>query len=264
MINANWYSLQNVLGNAVKFTKNGSIKIYTHFSVVDESVIVTTEIANTGIGITPAAIDSVFQPFVQADASTTRLYGDTGLGLSIAQKYARLMGESIKMSSEPGCGTRVEISLCLPMAQPSSHRGPAGSKIQRNSSDLQRRDDIFRKDVHILLVEDNKVIQKVVLTFLHKLGFVQAICANNGVEAVDYIRKALESNDKAKTPLPDVILMDCQMPLLNGYDATKQLRSQYRFHGPIIALTASAIKGDRAKCIDAGMVSVLPNPHCKY
>ena len=264
MINANWYSLQNVLGNAVKFTKNGSIKIYTHFSVVDESVIVTTEIANTGIGITPAAIDSVFQPFVQADASTTRLYGGTGLGLSIAQKYARLMGESIKMSSEPGCGTRVEISLCLPMAQPSSHRGPARSKIQRNSSDLQRRDDIFRKDVHILLVEDNKVIQKVVLTFLHKLGFVQAICANNGVEAVDYIRKALASNDKAKTPLPDVILMDCQMPLLNGYDATKQLRSQYRFHGPIIALTASAIKGDRAKCIDAGMVSVLPNPHCKY
>ena len=212
----------------------------------------TIDIVDTGIGIDSQTMAILFRPFVQADQSDTRVYGGTGLGLSIARKFAQLMGGNVVLESEKDKGTRARISLELDLLSSNIStitQGRKSTQIGKDRPGLEATKD----DRHVLVVEDNKINERVLQFHLNRLGFKHNAFAENGAEAVAYVKSSLEDKDD-KIPVPDIILMDCQMPVLDGYKATQLIRTQLGFDRPIIALTASAIQGDREKCIAAGMV----------
>ncbi|KAG4439440.1 hypothetical protein IFR05_005087 [Cadophora sp. M221] len=257
--------LGNLVSNSLKFTKKGSITIGAKAEWETESAAhLNFWIEDTGIGIPAQQIHKLFKPFSQADASTSRKYGGSGLGLSICKSLVESMGGSIKLKSTENVGTVVSFSLTLPKADPgsddelhnilrtrsvSSAKGPAG---YFDFSDLPPL------EVRVCIAEDNLVNQKVALQFLKKLNFKGVDTYSNGLEAVKGIRKmAIEGRPY------HMILMDVQMPVLDGYEATKLLRKD-----PdemvrtilVIALTASAIEGDREKCLASGMNDYLAKP----
>ncbi|KAL5318962.1 hypothetical protein ACEPPN_014030 [Leptodophora sp. 'Broadleaf-Isolate-01'] len=257
--------LGNLVSNSLKFTKKGSITIGAKAEWETESAThLNFWIEDTGIGIPTQQIHKLFKPFSQADTSTSRKYGGSGLGLSICKSLVESMGGSIKLKSTENVGTIVSFSLTLPKADPgsddelhnilrtrsvSSAKGPAG---YLDFSDLPPL------EVRVCIAEDNLVNQKVALQFLKKLNFKGVDTYSNGLEAVEGIRKM------AKEGRPyHMILMDVQMPVLDGYEATKLLRKD-----PdemvrtilVIALTASAIEGDREKCLASGMNDYLAKP----
>lgn len=249
---ADHHSLQNILGNAIKFTQTGSITMQTECVIMGSLAKLTIDIIDTGIGIDSQTMAILFRPFVQADQSDTRVYGGTGLGLSIARNFAQLMCGDVVLESEKEKGIRARISLQLDLIASNV------STIIQNRNSIQTSKDqpdieATKHDRHVLVVEDNKINERVTQFHLNRLGFKHNIFAENGAEAVAYIKSSLEDRND-KIPIPDIILMDCQMPVLDGYKATQLLRTQLGFDRPIIALTASVIQGDKEKCIAAGMV----------
>ena len=237
----------NLIGNALKFTEQGGVRV--HLSRVGkptERLRVT--VTDTGIGISPNAVKRLFNPFTQADESTSRRYGGTGLGLAISKRLVELMGGSIGCDSTPGAGSTFwfELPLQLPHATadlPPKARPPAG---RTEDSDLIEQRSRFR----VLLAEDSAVNRLVVLTQLEQLGY-QTSAAHDGAEVL-----ALLAHQEV-----DLILMDCHMPELNGFETTERLRRQERFAKlPVIALTARALQGDREKCLAAGMNDYLAKP----
>lgn len=250
--------LNNLVGNAIKFTEQGAIDVLATVASETEhsGMILSCEIRDTGIGIASETIASLFNPFTQADASTTRRYGGSGLGLAIVHQLCQLMHGSVHASSELGVGSCFKFLLPLNASRQNVGReevlaeSPDASRSQGhtvdNSLNIQRR---------ILLVEDNPVNQLVAKELLQHLGFDSAT-AVNGVEAIDHLLD--------KTASFDLILMDCQMPEMDGYEATLKIREglageHYR-DIPIIALTANAMKGDREKCMSFGMNDYLSKP----
>ena len=225
----------------------------TECVIIGSHAKLTIDITDTGIGIDTQTMAVLFRPFVQADQSDTRVYGGTGLGLSIARKFAQLMGGNVVLESEKNKGTRARISLELDLVFT-----PLSTIVQDRKTIQASKDrpgiEVNRDTQHVLVVEDNKINQRVLQFHLHRLGFKHNTFAENGAEAVAYVKSSLEDKED-KIPVPDVILMDCQMPVLDGYKATQLLRRELGFDRPIIALTASAIQGDREKCLAAGMVS---------
>jgi PAS domain S-box-containing protein len=227
----------NFISNAIKFTHEGSVTVmllpsptYSHG--------VWIGVQDTGIGVPEDKQQSLFEAFTQADASTTRKYGGTGLGLAISKKLVELMGGRIGVESEVGVGSLFYVDLPLPAAQP-----PQTAPCEP-TADLP---EAF-PDKRILLVEDNEVNRKVATRLLAKLQ-LQVDIAVNGLEAVQ----------KATETAYDLILMDCQMPEMDGYEATRTLRQQ-GVQTPIIALTANALEGDREKCLACGMNDYLSKP----
>jgi len=202
------------------------------------SVWLRFAVQDTGIGIPPDKQASIFEAFTQADSSTTRKYGGTGLGLAICKRLAELMGGRIGVESEPGKGSTFYVDLPLPVAK-ISRTGATETNSALPDIPAGKR---------ILLVEDNEINRKVALRMVSKLGLVVETAAN-GVEAVQ----------KATTHAYDLILMDCQMPEMDGYEATRHLRAR-GVHTPIIALTANALEGDREKCLACGMDDYLAKP----
>lgn len=256
-----------MITNAIKFTATGYVKLRASYERHEDTAKVVAIVEDTGIGIDGDTLERLFKPFVQADQSTTRIYGGSGLGLSIARKMAQSMGGDVTLESVKGKGTKAIITLKLQFPSESARNNLTGSRTASDKSthsqqdgQVQQRSGKAAEDVRILLVEDNLVNKKVVQAHLDKLGFRRIDWVRNGAEAVEYMRNAMR-DDAASSPAadlparPDIILMDCQMPVLDGYDATRKLRDELEFEGPIVALTASAIEGDRQKCIDAGMVS---------
>jgi PAS domain S-box-containing protein len=229
--------LVNLLGNALKFTEAGSIVLETRATQLGGSQLVEFTVADTGIGIPPDVLPHLFQRFVQADSSTSRKFGGTGLGLSIVQQLVALMGGSVRVHSAPGEGSRFVVTLPLAQAQEPE---PA-SAWQALPEPVQR--------ARILVAEDNTTNQVVAFGMLRKLGFDEVRLASNGIEA---FQLAMDE------PF-DVILMDCQMPEMDGYEATRRLRAAGCL-APIVAMTANAIKGDRERCIEAGMNDYLTKP----
>lgn len=228
----------NFVSNAIKFTHEGTVTVMLLPSpTYPQGAWIGVQ--DTGIGIPEENQAMLFEAFTQADTSTTRKYGGTGLGLAISKKLVEMMGGRIGVESEVGVGSMFYIDLPLPAAQP-----PHGAPSEPTTA----LPEAFLEGKRILLVEDNEVNRKVATRMLAKLQ-LQVEIAVNGREAV---QKATES-------AYDLILMDCQMPEMDGYEATRTLR-QRGVPTPIIALTANALEGDREKCLACGMNDYLSKP----
>lgn len=229
--------LVNLLGNALKFTHSGWIGLDVR-SRNDESVsIIEFVVTDTGVGIPADVLPQLFTRFMQADSSTSRRFGGTGLGLAIVRQLTDLMGGSVRAASVAGKGSRFTVTLpVLPTQEP-----PAATSWQDLAPATQ--------SARVLVVEDNPTNQVVAFGMLRKLGYEDVSIASDGAEAVVM----------AQRQDFDLVLMDCQMPEMDGYEATRRLRAA-GFTAPIVAMTANAIKGDRERCIAAGMNDYLTKP----
>ncbi len=237
--------LNNLLSNAVKFTEKGEIKVDVNvIEKGDEKIYVKIDVSDTGIGISSEYLKNIFESFTQAGNDTVRRFGGTGLGLSITKRLIELQGGSIDVESTPRKGSvfHVEIPYL-----------PANSKNtglpKNNNTDINfDRDGIENKK--ILVVEDNLVNQRVLTSVLQKLK-VRWHIANNGKEAIDN----LESGSTY-----DLIIMDLQMPVMNGFEATEYIRKKLKINTPVIAMTASTLRNERVKCFDVGMNEYVAKP----
>lgn len=261
--------LGNLVSNSLKFTENGSITIgaRTDWETNDE-VKLTFWVKDTGIGIPPQQLVKLFKPFSQADASTARKYGGSGLGLSICKSLIEsMMGGKIELVSTEGQGTTARFTVTFSKAKEAAvgdcqtgSESVASRAVEPERSNTPYADfsHISRSDLRICIAEDNPVNQKIAVQFMQKLGFKYVDAYDNGLEAVEGMRA------KSKEGMPyHIILMDVQMPVLDGYDATKLLRKDPdpAVRGIlVIAMTASAIQGDREKCLESGMNDYLAKP----
>ena len=235
--------LQNFVSNAIKFTEQGSVKISISGSKMrGDSASIMVQVSDSGIGIDQGVQDKLFADFTQIDSSTTRKFGGTGLGLAICKQLITLMGGEVGVTSTPNKGATFWFTLNLDI----NHQQYEQKKELHNTTTKE----LLTGDV--LLVEDNAVNQLVAKAILQKFGITPSI-ANDGLEAIQ----------KVKTTQFDLILMDCQMPVLDGFEATakiRQLEQQSNKHTPIIALTANAHDKDRERCLEAGMDDYLSKP----
>lgn len=246
----------NLVSNAIKFTSEGEVAVCLETKELEDSaVLLKCSVRDTGVGIPPDKFESVFNLFNQLDSSTTRKHGGTGLGLAISRKLVELMGGSIDFTSDVGKGSefRFVVRCARSAEKPSTTPGtsakvPAGAGANRSSETLDS------SEVHILLAEDNVVNQQVGVGLLKKLGYPNVDVVVNGKEAV----RALEN---ARYHL---VLMDVQMPELDGLEATRIIRdpsSEVLDHDvPIVALTAHAMQGDCDTCLQAGMNDYISKP----
>ena len=238
--------LNNLISNALKFTEIGQVVVHCEKSTINNTELVLRFLVkDTGIGISKETIQKLFQPFSQADASTTRKFGGTGLGLSITKHLVEQMGGSVGVESELDKGSTFWFSLPFKL----------GLKTLNVSSDSYHQTTTpfeAATSARILLAEDNLINQKIVTKMLQKLNYrVDAV--DNGKQALDALRE-----------IPyDLILMDCQMPEIDGYETSRRIRLQKDLAYssiPIIAITANAMKGDKEKCLDAGMNDYIIKP----
>jgi len=236
--------LVNLCGNAVKFTERGSVTVSVDAAQVESCrTKLRLEVRDTGVGIPADRVHALFKPFSQVDASTTRRYGGTGLGLSIVRRLAELMGGEAGVESSAGVGSTFWFTACFEVA----------SEQSANVVDTVSVPTVLsaKAGKRILLAEDNVVNEKVATRFLERLGYV-VHAVPNGREAVDAWARGGY----------DLVLMDCQMPVLDGYAATREIRA--RENGgpriPIVALTANAMKKDELECRQAGMDDHLAKP----
>ncbi|MCC6640632.1 MAG: response regulator, partial [Deltaproteobacteria bacterium] len=233
--------LLNLLGNAIKFTKAGRVTLRVdRDSRPEDALRIRFEVSDTGPGIAEEIQPHLFQEFTQADASTTRRFGGTGLGLAISKRLTELMGGEIGLRSRVGVGSTFWMTLPL----------SAAKAIEREDHD-RTEPSMGALGLHVLVAEDNAVNRRLALALLQKLG-CRADAVSNGREAVD----------AAQRTAYDVVLMDCQMPEMDGYEATREIR---RLEGttrrtPIVALTANALRGDRERCLEAGMEDYVSKP----
>jgi signal transduction histidine kinase/DNA-binding NarL/FixJ family response regulator/HPt (histidine-containing phosphotransfer) domain-containing protein len=238
--------IANLISNAIKFTAAGEVSVRV-------SVVAQTEaevelcicVQDTGVGIAPQAQARIFEHFGQADGSTSRDYGGTGLGLAIAKRLIELMGGGIRVESAPDRGAKFYVELRLPRVS-GGYRPVAPLEHERTATRLRG---------HLLLVENNAINQRVATAMIERIG--PSVClAINGADAVEKICEQAF----------DLVLMDCQMPVMGGLEATRRIRAweAMQAHGrravPIIALTANAMAGDREACVAAGMSDYLTKP----
>lgn len=232
--------LLNLVGNALKFTERGEVAIEARWQVLDRQLIwLTCTVRDTGIGIDSNRLEMMFVAFQQADNTISRRYGGTGLGLSIARTLAERMGGQLRGESREGLGSTFTLEMplalastpaTLPVAPQDSATGKGGGRV--------------------LLVEDNPVNQSVIEAMLRSLGFEVSL-AMDGAQAVDLVGQQRFT----------AVLMDCRLPHVDGYEATRRIRQLPGSAGlPIIALTASALQGDRERCLAAGMNDYLSKP----
>ena len=241
--------LINLIGNAIKFSEVGSVQLVTRFVGDGPEPLIQFDLVDTGIGMTAQQVAGLFQPFTQADASTTRKYGGTGLGLTISQRLAELLGGEITViETAAGAGTRMRVSVptgSLDGVKMIEDPMAATVVTPTAAGDAARTDERPLAACHILLAEDGPDNQRLIVHMLKKAG-AQVTVVENGSLVVDV---ALGARNDAR-PF-DVILMDMQMPVIDGYRATRLLR-QKGYTAPIVALTAHAMASDREKCIQAG------------
>lgn len=239
--------LMNLLSNAIKFTDKGEVAVHAESLGEDENTVkVRFSIRDTGIGIKKNVVNALFQPFAQADGSTTRKYGGTGLGLSICKGLVELMGGQIGFESIHGEGSTFWFTV--PLAK--SKEKP--QHISQSNQSISGQHSRLEAPHPVLLAEDNPLLQDLALRQLRKLG-LHAQAVSNGRAAVEAI----------KTGSYSVILMDCQMPDMDGFEATSAIRKLEKDtgkHVPIIAMTASAMKQDRDNCMSSGMDDYLSKP----
>lgn len=239
--------LLSILNNAIKFTIQGGIQIKAQVVSQDKEYYLVTSIADTGIGIDREKIDSIFAPFTQGDSSFSRHYGGTGLGLYVCRKQVELMNGQIRVESEKGLGTVFHIRI------------PVVLNNQRASSDGHTQPQIISNvcnnllafnPVQVLLVEDNRVNRRIVSQMLISYGF-EVTTAQHGLECLRLMQNRIF----------DVVLMDMQMPVMDGYDATRLIcQDPDMGQVPVIAMTAHALAGDREKCFQCGCSDYIAKP----
>ncbi|CAN5683661.1 response regulator [soil metagenome] len=246
--------LLNLIGNAIKFTDKGSIHVKVTEVGDDGAIVIRVE--DSGIGIDPAEANRIFEPFVQADNSSRRRFGGTGLGLSISRRICRAMGGDISCTSVQGKGSTFICTLALERkaAPVAVVRPPLMlEELVGGEPDVER--PLMRLTGRILLAEDNEVNAIVAHAILDQFG-VLVERARNGYEVLE---RACTITNR-----PDLILMDCQMPEMDGYEASEKIREFEARHRlsrlPIVALTANALSHDRERCLEAGMDTYLSKP----
>jgi signal transduction histidine kinase/CheY-like chemotaxis protein len=239
--------LNNLLSNAIKFTESGSVIVECDLDTFDDHLRLSVVVTDTGIGVSEGSIPYLFDSFSQADMSTTRNFGGTGLGLAITKQLCELMGGGVTAKSQLGKGSAFQFSVQLDSPTPTTsleekHSTP--SPLANLSS------------LRVLLVEDNLINQEVMIAILKNLG-VNVDVANDGVEALTVLARSQSARF-------DLMLMDCQMPNMDGYEATRRIRAgdagELFSTTPIIALTANTMNSEREKCLDAGMNDYLTKP----
>lgn len=231
----------NLAGNAVKFTDNGSVTIHARAEKADDRTIIITEVKDSGIGIKKEDFDKLFRSFSQLDSSTTKKYAGTGLGLAIVKSFADMMGGDISVESEYGVGST--FTLKIPFMTVEKAAG-------RSESDIDEQKNI--EQCRVLLVEDDAINQMYLKGFLKSNGMI-----------VDSAFNGLQALEKYESGEYDVILMDGQMPKMDGFEATRIIREKEKDsgkHTPVIAITGYAIKGDEERFINAGMDSYITKP----
>lgn len=233
--------LINLVGNAIKFTERGGIVIQANKLKQDETgILLRFEVRDTGIGISPEQEALLFEPFQQGDSSTTRKYGGSGLGLVISKRLAELMGGKIELQSEPGKGS----IFCF------TARLDIGSKPLPDSTQQQVLAASALSGARVLLAEDHPFNQQVTIEFLNAAGVTTCV-ANNGKEALDLLRHERF----------DCVLMDTQMPLMDGLEATRLIRNDTALAAiPVIAMSANVSGEGRERCLDAGMNDFIGKP----
>ena len=244
--------LTNLVANGIKFTEKGKIVIRAaKIKENDQQITLKIAVEDTGIGIDPEVQQQLFKPFSQADGSTTRKYGGTGLGLAISSELVSHMGGVLECDSEPGKGSHFFFTLQLELVSEAESKKYLSGPVGKNNPVT---DNTKHLDIHILVAEDNVTNQEVVSGMLKRI-VSRVSLVSNGQEAVDLLSKMT----------CDLILMDCQMPIMDGYQATSVIRQKEEKEGlgkhiPIIALTANALEGDRDKCILTGMDDYISKP----
>ncbi len=248
-------ALINLVGNAVKFTETGTIRIVARMKdpAESEQPMIEFDVVDSGIGMTEEQLSKLFQPFVQADTSTTRNFGGTGLGLTISKRFAEMLGGSIEVSSVAGEGSTFTLSVATGSLDGVKMIAGPDDVAATTAPNRRLTGKKMELDCRILLAEDGPDNQRLISFVLKKAG-AEVTVADNGQIALDL---ALEARDEGN-PF-DVILMDMQMPVLDGYCATRKLREE-GYTAPIIALTAHAMAGDRKKCTDAGCDDYTTKP----
>ncbi len=244
--------LTNLVANAIKFTEKGkvTIRVVTIEENSDHATLLIS-VDDTGIGISPEVQAQLFKPFSQADGSTTRKYGGTGLGLAISSELVAAMGGVLECDSKPGRGSRFFFTLPLAVAPEVKEKTNQPDSVTTDLISAEKRNP---SALHVLVAEDNPTNQEVISGMLEKNACTVTI-VENGQEAVDAVTEKSYH----------LILMDCQMPVLDGYQATAEIRRREKEEGlghhiPIIALTANALEGDREKCLSAGMDDYIRKP----
>ncbi len=249
--------LVNLIGNAIKFTENGNVLVkLSTFPRDDNRVDIKISVIDTGIGIRSEDKRRLFQPFSQLDGSTTREYGGTGLGLAITNELVSLMGGSLDCESSLGNGAEFFFTIPLKKSYDEDLLQQQVHKVDHsaltpvlNFPNTKERPSL---DCHVLVAEDNETNREVFKEMLRELGY-KVTMAKDGKEAVELFMKYL----------PDLVLMDCQMPIMDGYQATDEIRKNEKklnIETPILAITAHAMKGDRDHCLIAGMNDYLTKP----
>jgi signal transduction histidine kinase/CheY-like chemotaxis protein/HPt (histidine-containing phosphotransfer) domain-containing protein len=235
----------NLLSNAIKFTEKGWVSVRQSVSArPDGTLNMVLDVADTGSGIPAEKVPLIFEKFTQADSSISRKYGGTGLGLAITKRLVELQGGQIRVESRVGRGSTFTVEI------PFENAAAADPTVEPRPE--QRTAVADTRQARLLLVEDNAVNQRVVLAMLRKKNYAIDV-ANNGQEALDKLERATEPYN--------VILMDVQMPVLDGLETTKAIRRNNNWDNlPIIAMTAHAMIGDRERCLQAGMNAYVSKP----
>jgi PAS domain S-box-containing protein len=265
--------LTNLLGNAIKFTHEGRIVVRALLVKQTDDLFFTCSVQDNGIGIEPERLPLIFDSFTQADASTTRKFGGTGLGLAICKQLVELMGGDMSVESTPGLGSTFSFNLRLGKASQSFRKVfPLGIEHSRVSTSSDRDSESKRNNTRelmhkvqpevdavarVLLVEDNYTNQVLAEALLNNMGYSVDI-VGDGEQALAIL------NATSAMQQYQLILMDCQMPVMDGFEATQKIRkgeaSDVYQSIPIIAMTANAIKGDKEKCLNAGMSDYVSKP----
>ena len=247
--------LINLLGNAIKFTEKGSVSLEVGLADgTDAEVVLRFLVRDTGIGISEAAQQSLFRSFTQADVNTARKYGGTGLGLAICRRLVELLGGTIAVNSVLGKGSTFWFTMPFTKQRPNATLGGSSLTTSVSANSSTGSTAVFTLDgLHVLLVEDNKINQLVGVKQLKQFGCTVDI-TNNGLEALEVWQQKKHR----------IILMDCQMPKMDGYEASRRIRAYEAANNlprtQIIALTASVMHRDRDRCLAAGMDSFISKP----
>ena len=234
--------LNNLLSNALKFTHKGTVKLAAKkYGQTDNEVSIEFSVTDSGVGIAQDKLESIFNSFEQASSSTARTYGGTGLGLTITRQLIEMQGGNIQVSSVPDGGSSFRFTISYPFKL-QKDKAPVTEKLKSDNKGLRSK--------KILVAEDNEINQKVILNILKKEG-IHTIITRNGREAVT----RLEQGDHF-----DLIILDLRMPEMDGFQTATYIRKKLLIDIPIIAMTASALRNEKAKCFELGMNEYLTKP----